>query len=444
MSPSQQDPGPRPFMSPRTLRAMVTLSLLSFAGAIILGVFGGDWFESSVDESTDQSAYSVSAVGHEALTELLRARGHSVVLSRQRMPQALSPDGLLIIAEPDLSVLAEMELEDDLYSDYGAPPLLKRIRRAGARQALVVLPKWTPEGYMRQRWNKRVRPVEPREVTRTLETLGVERAAPVRLAEVSAWSVTGPLDGRLSDGPALRYPQLMAAHTEITPWLADPQGVLVGSLQDDELEIVVLADPDLIANHGLWRPGHGESAVALIEALAAGGPIIFDEAVHGYEQRSSLWAALFRFPLSLFMVQLAFIALIVLWAGLGRFGAPEPLPSKAAAGRLLLIQHTGELLRFGGHSGYTLRRYWRRTVWRLAQTLGGPEGAESAEADHAARLQWLTALIAKRDLRLDPMALEAQVRQLEARGNPRHVVSAALKIHSARRQLLGAQHERRA
>jgi len=60
----------------------------------------------------------------------------------------------------------------------------------------------------------------------------------------------------------------------------------------------VLADPDVIANHGLARDGNAALAVAVIGRLRAGnGGVVFDETVHGYVAKpANPFMLLFRFP----------------------------------------------------------------------------------------------------------------------------------------------------
>lgn len=436
--------GQGPF-SRRVLIGLSALATVSFAVAFAVGIFGDDWFEGPRGgASAGADGFSASAIGHEALVKLLQRQGHSVTLSRQERLRGVAADGLLVLAEPELYHLRELTEQDSFDEPaYGAPKLLRRIRSSGATRALVVLPKWDayPNWGERPEWVGEASPVSEGQVRGVLTALGLSGGEPLRVSDPGGWDVGARLQDDLSESPTLKYPQLMAPHPEMSAWISAPtpsgDGVLVGLYQDDELEIAVLADPDVTANHGLWRSGNAAVVISVVDALVdPGAPVIFDEALHGHTSRASLWAKLFEFPLVLFMLQMALIALVVLWASLRRFGAPEPVPPALAAGRQVLIEHTAELLRFGGHSAYTLERYWHRTVRHLARVMGGPEGRADAQG-HRERLRWLSEQARRRNLPIKPEVLEEGISQIQGRGTARRVLLLARQVHQLRQALLG-------
>jgi len=129
---------------------------------------------------------------------------------------------------------------------------------------------------------------------------------------------------------------------------------------------VLVADPDLFANHGLPRGDHAEILLDLVEEELGAEAVIFDEAVHGFRRRLSLLAELARPPLVIATLHGAFVLGLVLWAGMGRFGKPQPLKPALETGKQALIENTAQLLVHGGHTVDSLARYYRDTLRAVA------------------------------------------------------------------------------
>src|SRR5262249_12555817 len=83
----------------------------------------------------------------------------------------------------------------------------------------------------------------------------------------------------------------------------------------DRPQVVAVADPDLLNNHGL---GLGENAAVfyqlLATALEAKG-VVFDETIHGFNRTRGLIAEALRFPMVLGVMQGLLLLGLVLWAG---------------------------------------------------------------------------------------------------------------------------------
>jgi len=145
--------------------------------------------------------------------------------------------------------------------------------------------------------------------------------------------------------------------------------------------LFVLSDPDLIANHGLARGDNAGRALGLLSRIpGAGQTVVVDETLHGFEQTPSLWRELFVFPLLSATLQGLLALLMLVWSGLGRFGAPMPTSSTHASGRALLIENTAALLGSAGHSAHSLARYLDVTIGDLAQT---PARAHAGDGRHS-------------------------------------------------------------
>ena len=207
--------------------------------------------------------------------------------------------------------------------------------------------------------------------------------------------------------------------------------------------MTLLADPDLLNNHGLVRAQNGALSVALIDRLRRGAPVVLDATLHGYTV-PELWSALLRAPLVYPMLQLALLAALWALAGSGRFGAPRrdfdlatrpPVSSGAipersfsdgplGSGRQVLVENTVELLHRGGHSAHMLLRYWHTTVRDLAHLnrLAGEE--------HAVRLRALGLALHRTD---DLNAVDADVASAAARRlDARAIARLAKRIHGLR------------
>ncbi len=75
----------------------------------------------------------------------------------------------------------------------------------------------------------------------------------------------------------------------------------------------------------------------IIDVISDGGPVIFDETIHGYYLDPNLLKALFQYPL-VFVTTAAFAAiLILLWASTGRFGAPALAEPPLRMGKSTLV-----------------------------------------------------------------------------------------------------------
>ena len=99
----------------------------------------------------------------------------------------------------------------------------------------------------------------------------------------------------------------------------------------------------------------------------------------------------------------------------------------------MLVDNTAELLRFGGHSGYGLMRYWRATVRDVASALHAPRDLPTPEL-----YGWLRRVGRARGLDADPAKL-AEAVQATGRARavqPRRVVAVARRIHRFRREIL--------
>jgi hypothetical protein len=399
---------------PRATALLVGAAGISLAVAVVLAVLGGGLEDVP---SAGADSFSRSAIGHRAFLDLLRRLEVPVVVSRHRSVDKAG-EALLVLAEPSSGGAAADVLDEVL-------------ERPGT--TLVVLPK--REGRPDRRkptWLGASRLASPSVPERLLQALGIEGEV-VRPGAVDGWTTGGLPE------PDLPEPQLVRS-AALRPVVSSARGVLVGEADSERGRLVVVADPDLVASHGLGRGDNALLAAALVERLRGQGTVVWDETLHGFEVTPSLFRELLRFPLVAATLQATLAALALVWAGARRFGRPAPQPPQAAGGKDVLVENTAELLRHGGHVAHAVGACWRNAVEAAAAGLHAPPGLS-----HAAAVGWLTRVGRTRGVGADPDRLEARVRAFEgAPGGEAAALALARDIHRWREELLdGHRHHPR-
>jgi hypothetical protein len=300
--------------------------------------------------------YSKSALGHAAVYDMLASIGIPVAESDLGSGAHVESNSVLVIAEP--------RTDDATLTEVGA--------MLDAPTVLLILPK--REGKAdpkRPNWIGEDRLIAPSDVQRVLRLVD-ERATLVRDASADSWNVSS-YSGAL---PAIHHAQLMRS-SRLRPLLAGPQGMLIGELRARGRRLVVLSDPDLIANHGIARGDNAWIFVKLIQNLRSGheGTVVFDEFIHGYSPRPfHMLGILFQFPFALVTAQAALGIALLLWAASGRFGSPRELPPAIDAGRRSLINAGAALVVRNGDEFVLAARYYEEMVRDSASTLRAPAG----------------------------------------------------------------------
>jgi hypothetical protein len=336
--------------SKTTLWVVISVAIISLVTTVVLTVLGSDPGDKT---SAGSDGYSKSAIGHRALIELLGKLDVPVVVSRNNS-SAKSEKGLLIIAEPKQS---EKEAE--------------RLRALvlAAPNILVVLPKWYGFVGHKREWIASADMLPKTDVVDVLHEIGVD------VSNDPLMRTPLPIAWRTRDGyprPSIQHPQAIAIDV-IEPVIDDGTHALLGHFEHEGKQIWVLADPDVLNNAGLRKPENAALAIMLIDKLRDGGPVVFDETVHGHVQTPSLLRVLFGFPLVLATIQVLVCALLAIWAAMVRFGPRRAAPPPLAPGKDFLIENTAALLRYGGHHVDALQRYLAATVVQVRQTLHAPD-----------------------------------------------------------------------
>src|SRR3984957_18674805 len=228
-------------------------------------------------------------------------------------------------------------------------------------------------------------------------------------------------------------PTQLVRGDRLRPIIGAMQGMLVGEISDKDRKIWVLADPDVIANHGLAHEGNAALALALIKALRGGdGSVVFDETVHGFVVRPvSPFLLLFRFPFVVATAQGALAFALLLWATLGRFGAPQTAPPPLAAGREGLLQNMAKLVEFTGHQDVMVKRYVQETVRDAAIARHAPR-----ELTGASLIACLQRVGLARGVAIDCEAvlIQAAAPEMTRARNSSALVRLAREIHQWKRE----------
>jgi len=392
-----------PVFSRRLLIGWIAGAVAVFA--VSLYFMGGA--ELGAPESAGPNTFSPSAIGHKGIADVLQQLGLPVVKSRSNSLDKLSPGSVLVIAEPQRTAQSEEAIR----------ALLK------AKTILLVLPKWIGvPSEQRIGWLREVGEGPTLEAQWGLG-LVAPRGEIVRERGSVAWTTN-----TLQITPSPDAPVQLVRGDRLRPIVGAMQGMLVGEIADRDRKVWVLADPDIISNHGLARVGNAALAVALIKALRSeSGSVVFDETVHGLVVRTaSPFLLPFRFPFAVATVQVLIAIALLLWATLGRFGAPQTAPPALSAGREGLLQNMAKLVEFTGHQDVMVKRYVQETVRDVAAQLHAPR-----ELAGAGLLAWLERVGLARGVRIDCADLLRQAAQAGRgrRRNPSSLVRLARDIH---------------
>jgi hypothetical protein len=397
--------------SPRTLLAIIAIGTAAFVGMIYLEMFGG----SDPDFEVGPSTYSSSALGHKALMETLRRIDVPVVASRFNSAEKTGQGSLLVLAEPDGSKTSE-----EMVGGFGNLP-----------HGLLVLPKWDGLRDMsKPRWVERMGLV-------SLDT--VELVLKRAQTDGMVKRLTGTFTVEVPDFGGkieLTDPQIMIG-AAVKPIVTLQGGVLIGEANLGPGQQWVLSDPDLLSNHGIDQGDNAVVAISIIEALRpGGGAVIFDETIHGLELRPNLLRTAFELPFGIVTLSAAVAVALAIWAGLMRFGRPEPGRRALQPGKVTLIRTTADLLRQGSRKGtveLVLTRYLKAQIADLVARLNGPRSL-----DENRQIAWLDDLAVARRLgaRLQPLAAAIEATAKSHSTDPGRALRLAADLHAWKQAFL--------
>jgi hypothetical protein len=388
----------RPF-SPRALLLLIGVGALAFAAMAYLMISADD--RAAHGAEIAPSADSRSAIGFRAFVQLM-----------QRLDVPVAPAGVRV--RPSLQIVLEPRSARDL-----------RALLASNIQTLVVLPKW--RGYARS-YGEHLTGVS------AIDLAQVQALARVVAddAEIVRPESAGPWHNEVfHDQPTFGHPQLVRSH-KLCPLVSDGEDMLIARVCRQP-SIFVLADPDIIANHGLWR---GDNAVLAMNAVGlmrnGDGPVATPNAPapQATQRKPSIWALAFEPPFVLITFAALMAIAIAVWLAAMRFGPPDAEAPERPPGVHTLIEVGARLL--GARAGdRLLRRYAEQVVVDLGQRLHAPR-AVSGTAETGA---WLDA---SRQGGASELKYATLAQRIDSAG-PADTVARAAELHRWREELLNGR-----
>ena len=318
-----------------TMLLIVAIGTLAFIATLVLGAYAPD-LRSGKNGGTH--ALSNAATGFSGLVRLAEKTGRNPIIVRSE--SQLDSEDLAVIT-PDT---ARAELSGLL-------------SRRGARVTLIVLPTWeTEKDPTKPAWVRvggLLSPHQPEGVLAPDWQLKVARRRTHNEALVNA-AENLPLDVSFV---APRIEQTISG-PKLEPIITDGEGrILLG--ENTERALYVLADPDLINNHGMGDERQARSALALLDYLnsTGAGSILFDVTANGLGHSRSPLKLAFDPPF-LAVTLTIFAAMLLAGAqALFRFGAPRRPERAIAFGKAALVDNSAALIRKAGREPRLGARY---------------------------------------------------------------------------------------
>ncbi|MEO5774847.1 MAG: hypothetical protein ABIQ32_12120 [Sphingomicrobium sp.] len=346
---------PSPTFRPRLMLLVVAVGILSFLAMLVLGAYAPDLRSG---RNGGSHALSNAATGFSGLVKLAEATHRNPQIGRA--VQQLDGEELVVLTPEDPST-----------------NLTSILAQRGGKATLLIYPKWlTMRDQVRPEWVR---------VAGVFPVSGVERVlAPAR--EFTARRVKGngrPLPVPMREASAdMRFIAPPVTQTlsgkELVPIVTAPDGrIVLGRINQSQLYI--LADPDLVNNHGLADIRQARSAMAMLDFLNSTGAqkIVFDVTLNGLGSSRSPLRLAFDPPFLAVTLVLLTALLVAGLQGLVRFGPPLRSERAIAFGKAKLVENSGAIIRRArrevrlGHLYVDVVRRRAASLFRLPPSLKG-------------------------------------------------------------------------
>jgi hypothetical protein len=350
-----------------TIIWVIVAGALAFAGFLFLLAYAPDMRKGD----GGANAVSKSAIGYSGLHAIERdLHGKAVTLAKTQ--DDWMSDGLLIVT---LGPQADPKALEKLLK-----------RRIGSDDelmtTLIVLPKWNVAPDLKHRgWVRKAGALAPFELQPLLKVLG----------KVEVGSGDLPKGTRLvrdDDSRSLPVPDAPRWMTRgVFPVISAGSGrIILGRLDGrDGAEVFVLADPDLLANHGLKTAAGADAAVQMIENIRPydADAIVFDDLTQTAGTNRNLLQLMFEPPFLAFTIALLIAAILTGLHAIARFGPPRIEGRAIPFGKRALADNAALLVSRAGREARLGDRY----VAVVRDAVGNALGAQGLSADDLER--WL-------------------------------------------------------
>jgi hypothetical protein len=314
---------------------IIIVGIAAFAAMLVLGAYAPE-LRSGKNGGTH--ALSNAATGYSGLVRLAEATGRNAQILRH---DYLHDSEDLVVLTPEQA----------------ATDLSKVMAARAAKVTLVVLPKWDSQRDPKQpawvRVSGLVSAREPEGVLAPQWKLKVSRAKTMGQALVT---VPAHAPGAMKF-PASAVSQFITGEG-LEPIVTDAGGrIVLGKVPNAPW--YVLADPDLINNHGIADQRRAEAALALIDFLNSteAEAIYFDVTLNGLGSSKSPLKLMFDPPFLGVTLAIAAALLLAGLQALARFGVPLRPQRAIAFGKAALVDNSAALVRKAGREARLGGRY---------------------------------------------------------------------------------------
>jgi hypothetical protein len=319
----------------RTMLIITAIGALAFIAMLVLGAYAPDLRSG---RNGGSHALSNGATGFSAIVRLAEQTGRNPLIVRS------NPD----LESEDLTVISP---------EHGWTDLSAVLARRGPRTTLLVLPKWdAAPDKQRPGWVRVSGLLPPEDPARTLYpatpfTIAREKTRGEPLRTVAAGA---PRELQFLAPGVLQT----VGSKDVEPLIVNARGATVlGKLKRGQLYI--LADPDLLNNHGMGDERQARAALALLDFLNSTGAtaIRFDVTTNGLGRSRSPLKLAFDAPFLAVTLTIFAAMLLAGWQALVRFG-PVRRPERAIAfGKAALVDNSAALIRKAGREAHLGGRY---------------------------------------------------------------------------------------
>ncbi|MES3152476.1 hypothetical protein [Sphingomonas faeni] len=344
--------------SPLTVALLLIVGLIGFAGSLLLGAYAPDL---NSGRNAGSHALSNAATGYAGIVELARATGrHPRVL---RAEEAWNTEDL-VVATPE----------------HGAIDMTKFMAARRNRATLIVLPKWaTIADDETSGWvdvGGLLPAFDPASIFAPATVMTVtRRPSGARALHAVRWAPS-------SLAVSAPRPLQTVASATLIPLITDDAGrIVLGQFR--RTNTYILADPDLLDNHGIRRLDHARAALDLLDFVNATGAhgIAFDVSLNGLGVGRSPLKLAFEPPFLAMTLAIVAALALVAWQALVRFGTAQPRTRAIAFGKTALIDNSAMIVRKAGREGMLGERYAVLIRERARTIFGVPAKLTDDEAD---------------------------------------------------------------
>lgn len=386
--------GERELFPARAILVLILVGVVAFAGFGLLATYAPELRGRS---SGGAHALSSSAVGFRGAQIMLKALGVPTRVSQARLnARDLRGAGLVLTPGPQTSAADLSHFPQALRTLIVLPKwqTVPDPARPGFVLNAGLLPKGDWAGALLSGFGPGTKVgVEPGRQPRELRGVGAG------ILEASVLPLRG-LDGlQTIAGPAW------------APVLVDAHGGIVLAQSVKRPDVFVLADPDLLNNHGLGDLDTARAGMTVLQLIAGEDGLVFDVTLNGFGGGRSLARLMLAPPWLAATLCVLAAVLLTAWQTLARFAAPLAEGRAIALGAAALVDNSAGLIRMGGKEAALAPAYAANTFALVAGTGGAPATAAGDE-----QTAWLALAAARRGL-AEPQSLAdeaAGVRTREA------------------------------